>query len=100
MQAPQLPERCDTCPFFMQTFTQELKRKTEHGLRSVEVLTGICGAMRLSEIRVHVPRHETTHRRAGDSSCYFSIPPGSIVAAKVSWLVERRRTAAAASVNR
>lgn len=91
MASTTLPASCDSCPFFMQTFVQELKRKTAQGVRAVETLTGICGAMRLSEIRATVPAYETTHRRAGDSSCYFSAPPGDGQSAKVAWLIEKRR---------
>lgn len=91
----QLPERCEECPFFMQTFIQELKRKTDKGIRQVEVLTGICGAMRLSEVRAKVPKHETTHRRASDSSCYFSSIPDRQLSTKVAWLVDKRRAIAA-----
>ena len=86
-----LPERCDECPFFIQVFTQELKRRTPDGLKSVPVLTGLCGAMRPSEIRVNVPRYETTHRRAGDSKCYFSSGEGIVLSTKVAWLVEKQR---------
>lgn len=84
-----LPERCGLCPFFIQTFVQDLKRRTQDGLKVVPVLTGLCGAMRLSEIRPHVPRYEVTHRRAGDAACYFSTH--TELAAKVSWLIERRK---------
>ncbi|MBX8637789.1 MAG: hypothetical protein KIY11_05455 [Thermoplasmata archaeon] len=88
----QLPERCDTCPFFIQTFTQELKRRTQEGLKAVTVLTGICGVMRLSEIRAVVPAYETTHRRSGDSACYFSEEAHSALRPKVSWLIEKRKS--------
>ncbi len=90
MSEQALPESCGVCPFFTQTFTQELKRKTAEGLRSVEVLTGICGVMRLSEIRPRVPQYETTHRRAGDARCYFEGKGGELEA-KVSWLILRRK---------
>lgn len=78
----------------MQTFIQELKRKTDKGVRQVEMMTGLCGAMRLSEIRAKIPKHETTHRRAGDSSCYFSSSPDKQLSTKVAWLVDKRRTLA------
>ena len=86
-----LPDRCDRCPFFIQTFIQELKRKTPEGLRTVPVLTGICGVMRLSEIRATVPAYETTHRRSGDAACYFSDEAHSGLAPKVSWLIEKQK---------
>ncbi|MBX8631194.1 MAG: hypothetical protein KIY12_06040 [Thermoplasmata archaeon] len=86
-----MPARCGECPFFIQTFTQELKRRTPEGLKAVPVLTGLCGAMRLSEIRAEVPKYETTHRRAADSACYFSSGDGQKLGKKVAWLIDRQR---------
>lgn len=57
-------------------------------------MTGICGAMRLSEIRAHVPAAETTHRRAGDSQCFFATAQGAGLSVKVSWLIEKKRATA------
>jgi len=86
-----LPERCGICPFFTQKFTQELRKKGGRGTVREEVMTGLCGAMRLTDIKAKVPRYEITHRRSADSPCYFSIQQDTALAVRVSWLVERQR---------
>ncbi|MEM3851701.1 MAG: hypothetical protein QXP70_01735 [Methanomassiliicoccales archaeon] len=85
-----LPERCELCPFFTQKFMQELKRRTPQGLKTVEIVTGLCALMRFSEIRGNVPKYEITHRRAADSHCFFETSPEPLKI-RVEWLIERKR---------
>jgi|GEM_PF-5002025 hypothetical protein len=90
MTSASLPERCELCPYFTQTFIQELKRRTPSGLQNVPVLTGLCAVMRHPEVKQSVPKYEITHRRAMDSRCYFENASPTL-RSLVSWLIERHR---------